>query len=215
MFRQTLENIIYGLNNLNRMGIFDVEIGGVVVNEPEVEEFVKENSITVLDLRPLSAIEEPLARGARRILTLRLLNRLLGWKMMKEFEKTPPTIVLVDEAHRFFPRTAEAEEKDYIEYVSGALERVARLGRVRGLGLILSTHSPKDVHGVVLNLCNNKVVFRLEPSLTEDLGLPKELRDFVSKASDRVGVVTSHALRLHYATFKTPPPVLGHFKMRG
>jgi hypothetical protein len=136
--------------------------------------------------------------------------------MEKEFEKTPPTIVLVDEAHRFFPRAAGSEEeREYVEYVSGALERVARLGRVRSLGLILSTHSPKDVHSVVLNLCNNKVVFRLEPSLAEELGLPKEQRDLVSKASDRVGVVTSHALRLHYATFKTPPPVLGHFKVRG
>jgi DNA helicase HerA-like ATPase len=212
---ETLENLIRGLHNLNQMGIFDVSIGGEAREEPEVEAFIRENSLTVLDLRPLSMREERLARGAKRILTLRLLNRILGWKMEKEFEYTPPTIVLVDEAHRFFPRTAGKEEEDYVEYVSGALERLARLGRVRRLGLILSTHSPKDVHSTVLNLCNNKVVFRLEHSQAEELGLPKELRDFISKASDRVGVATSHALRLHYATFKTPPPVLGHLKSRG
>jgi len=216
MFKQTLINLINGLSNLNQMGIFDVRIGERVIREPDVEMFIRSDSLTVLDLRPLSMLEEPLTKGAKRILTLRLLNRILAWKMEKEFEKTPPTIVLVDEAHRFFPRAAGTEEeRDYVEYVSGALERVARLGRVRGLGLILSTHSPKDVHSVVLNLCNNKVVFRLEPSLAEELGLPRELRDLVSRASDRVGVVTSHALRLHYATFKTPPPVLGHFKVRG
>jgi DNA helicase HerA-like ATPase len=216
MFKQTLINLINGLSNLNQMGIFDVRIGERVIREPDVEMFIRSDSLTVLDLRPLSMLEEPLTKGAKRILTLRLLNRILGWKMEKEFEKTPPTIVLVDEAHRFFPRAAGTEEeRDYVEYVSGALERVARLGRVRGLGLILSTHSPKDVHSVVLNLCNNKVVFRLEPSLAEELGLPRELRDLVSRASDRVGVVTSHALRLHHATFKTPPPVLGHFKVRG
>ena len=216
IFEQTLRNLVNGLNNINQMGIFDVRIGERVIREPDVEMFIRSDSLTVLDLRPLSMLEEPLTRGAKRILTLRLLNRILGWKMEKEFEKTSPTIVLVDEAHRFFPRAAGTEEeREYVEYVSGALERVARLGRVRGLGLILSTHSPKDVHSVVLNLCNNKVVFRLEPSLAEELGLPREQRDFVSKASDRVGVVTSHALRLHFATFKTPPPVLGHFKVRG
>jgi len=211
----TLKNLIRGLYNLNQMGIFDVSIGGEAREEPEVEAFIRENSLTVLDLRPLSMREEQLAKGAKRILTLRLLNRILGWKMEKEFERTPPTIVLVDEAHRFFPRIAGKEEEDYVEYVSGALERLARLGRVRRLGLILSTHSPKDVHSTVLNLCNNKVVFRLEHSQAEELGLPKELRDFISKAGDRVGVATSHALRLHYATFKTPPPVLGHLKSRG
>jgi len=216
MFEQTLRNLINGLSNLNQMGIFDVRVGERVIREPDVETFIRNDSLTVLDLRPLSMLDEPLTKGAKRILTLRLLNRILGWKMEKEFEKTPPTIVLVDEAHRFFPRAAGTEEeREYVEYVSGALERVARLGRVRGLGLILSTHSPKDVHSVVLNLCNNKVVFRLEPSLAEELGLPREQRDLVSRASDRVGVVTSHALRLHYATFKTPPPVLGHFKVRG
>jgi len=212
---QTFLNLLNGLSNLKEMGIFDVAIGGQVVREPSAEALVRSGSLTVMDLRPLSVLEGPLLRGAKRILTLRLLNALLAWKMRREFEKTPPTIVLVDEAHRFFPRAAGTEEeREYLENVSLALDKIARLGRVRGLGLILSTHSPKDVHSVVLNLCNTKVVFRLEPSLAEELGLPKELRDIVSRASDRVGVVTSHALRLHYATFKTPPPVLGHFKAR-
>jgi len=210
VFESTLRNIIYGLDKLYETGIFDVKVGDTVIEEPDVGEFIKEGCLTVLDLRPL------VTRGAKRIVSLRLLSNVLEWKMRSEFkQRTPPTIVLVDEAHRFFPRAAEAEERDYVEYVSGALDRLARLGRVRGLGLILSTHSPKDVHSAVLNLCNNKVVFRLEPSLAEELGLPRELKDFVSKASDRVGIVTSHALRLHYATFKTPPPVLGHFKVRG
>ena len=210
IFESTLRNIINGLDKVNEMGIFDVKIGNDVIKESNVGEFIKEGCLTVLDLRPL------VTRGSKRIISLRLLGNILEWKMQSEFErKTPPTIVLVDEAHRFFPRAAEAEEKDYVEYVSGALERLARLGRVRGLGLILSTHSPKDVHSVVLNLCNNKVVFRLEPSLAEELGLPRGLRDFISKASDRVGIIMSHALRLHYVTFKTPPPVLGHFKIRG
>jgi len=208
-FKQTLQNIENGLNRLNEMGIFDVKIGGSEVKEPSVDAYVKGGRLTVVDLRLLET------RGSKRVVTLWLLNSILGWKMRSEFgEKTPPTIVLVDEAHRFFPRATEADEKEYAEYVGGAFERLARLGRVRKLGLILSTHSPKDVHSAVLNLCNNKVVFRIEPSLAEELGIPKELRDFVSKVSDRVGVFMSHAVRLHYIVFKTTPPVLGHFKAR-
>jgi DNA helicase HerA-like ATPase len=213
--KETLDNLIRGLHNLKRMGIFDIKIGKNPVREPIIEEIIRENSLTVVDLRPLSMRDERLAKGAKRILTLRLLERILSWKMEKEFEQTPPVFVLVDEAHRFFPRSAVGEEVEYVEYVSGALERVARLGRVRRIGLILSTHSPKDVHSTVLNLCNNKVIFRLDPSLLEELGLPKDMRDFISKASDRIGLATSHALRLHSVTFKTSPPVLGHFKSRG
>jgi hypothetical protein len=74
--------------------------------------------------------------------------------------------------------------------------------------------TPRFEHQQLQQLVDNKVVFRLEPSLAKELELPKELQDIVSRASDRVGVVASHALRLHYATFRTPPPVLGHFKAR-
>ena len=207
---KTLESIIRALTRLHEMGIFDVKIGDTYVKEPEIETFVKENTLTVFDLHALET-KVGVASSAKRVLTLGILNRILEWKMAKEFEETPITLVLVDEAHRFFPRSAEGE-REYVEYVSNALERIARQGRVRGLGLLLSTHSPKDVHSVVLNLCNTKIIFRLDPSVISDLDLPKEYRNFVTKASDRVGVMKSHALRLHYVTFKTTLPVLGHFK---
>jgi len=207
---RTLESIHRGLTRLHEMGIFDVKIGNNIIEEPEVEKFVEGGALSVLDLHALET-EVGVASKAKRILTLRILRRILEWKMSKEFEETPITLILVDEAHKYFPRSAEGE-KEYIEYISSALERIARLGRVRGLGLILSTHSPKDVHSTVLNLCNTKIIFRLDPSVIGDLDLPKEYKDFVTKASDRVGVMKSHALRLHYVTFKTTLPTLGHFK---
>jgi len=208
--RSTLESIHRGLTRLHEIGIFDVKIGDKIVEEPEVEMFVEDRALSVLDLYALET-EVGVASKAKRILTLRILRRVLEWKTSKEFEETPITLILVDEAHKYFPRSAEGE-REYIEYISSALERIARLGRVRKLGLILSTHSPKDVHSAVLNLCNTKIIFRLDPSVIDDLNLPKEYRDFVTKVSDRVGVMKSHALRLHYVTFKTTLPTLGHFK---
>jgi hypothetical protein len=101
-------------------------------------------------------------------------------------------------------RSAVGEEGEYVDYVSGSLEEATRLGHVRRIGLILSTHSPKDVHSTVLNLCNNKVIFGLDPSQLEELGLPKDMRDFISKASDRIWLDTTHALRLQNVTFKSP-----------
>jgi len=63
-----------------------------------------------------------------------------------------------------------------------------------------------------LNLCNTKVVFRLESTLVKELGLPRDYAELISKASDRIMVIKSHALRLHYITAKTPLSVVGHFK---
>lgn len=209
---QTLGNIVRSLARLHEMGIFDVKIGDKSVSEPNISDIIKDdNTLVVLDLHALETISG-VAKRAKRLLTLRVLKKILDWKIEREFEETPLTIVLVDEAHEFFPRRGAGEESEYIRYVSGALERIARLGRVRGLGLILSTHSPKDVHDAVLNLCNHKVVFRLDPSVVDELDLPRDFREFVTRASDRVGVLKSHALRLHYMTFKTSLPVLGHFK---
>lgn len=206
----TFENMVRGLSRLSEMGIFDVKIGSYPIEEIDVEEFVKESHLIVFDLHGLET-STGILLNAKRVLTFRFLNKILSWKMKREFEETPITLILIDEAHRFFPGRG-VEEREYIEYVSNVLERIARLGRVRGIGLLLSTHSPRDVHDIVLNLCNTKVFFRLDPSAIGNLDIPREYKDFIVRASDRVGVVKSHALRLHYATFKTSLPTLGHFR---
>jgi len=148
-FPKTLDNIRVGLSSLNEVGIFDVKIGSQPIKEPKPESYVQVNTLTVFDLHLLDAseISAQLQSMAKRMLTLRLLNRLLAWKRHSKFGTEIPTVVLVDEAHRFFPRTVSEDEKEYVSSVSGRLEQIARLGRVRGLGLIISTHSPKDVHG--------------------------------------------------------------------
>ncbi|MEM4757234.1 MAG: AAA family ATPase, partial [Desulfurococcaceae archaeon] len=101
----------------------------------------------------------------------------------------------------------------YIENVSSMIDRIARLGRSRRLGLVFSTHSPKDVHDIILQLTNTKIVLRTDKTHLAQLDLPSEYRDFVTRAGDRVGVMKSHVLRLGYVTFKTPLPLIGHYDL--
>jgi DNA helicase HerA-like ATPase len=125
--------------------------------------------------------------------------------------ESQPVLIFIDEAHRFFPSRGGVEE--YIENVSSMIDRIARLGRARKLGLVFSTHSPKDVHDIVLQLTNTKIVLRTDKSHLSALDLPDEYRDFVTRSSDRVGVIKSHVLRLGYTTFKTPLPLIGHYDL--
>ena len=114
--RSTLESIHRGLTRLHEMGIFDIKIGDKIIEEPEVEMFVEGGALSILDLHALET-EVGVVSKAKRILTLRILRRVLEWKTSKEFEETPITLILVDEAHKYFPRSAEGE-REYIESVS-------------------------------------------------------------------------------------------------
>jgi len=206
--RGTVMNIIRNLIILNDSGLFDVKINETEIKEPKLKDIVEQGDIVLLDI--YNADIQP---KAGKILALRLLDQVFAWKKTLEAvgEPNPLAFVVIDEAHRFFP-THGLEEESYVVLVASKLERIARMGRARGLGLILATHSPKDIHQVVLNLCNTKVVFRLESTLVKELGLPRDYAELISKASDRIMVIKSHALRLHYITAKTPLSVVGHFK---
>jgi len=45
------------------------------------------------------------------------------------------------------------------------------------------------------------------------LDIPSEYRDLVTRASDRVGIIKSHVLRMGYVSFRTPLPLAGHYDL--
>lgn len=207
--RSTLDNIERALNFIASSDCVDVYIegGNVGIPEPRVlsEAFP---SPTVLDLD--YAISQGTHFLIANLVAYEVLRSLHEWKRSGE-PSTKPTVVVLDEAHRFFP--SEGTSAEEVELLADFIARIARLGRSRGLGILFSTHSPKDVHRIVIQLSNTKIVFRSEREYLEMLDIPQEYTRILELAPDRVALMKSHVIRSGHTLFKTAEPLLGHFDM--
>lgn len=221
--KSTLENMIRQVAAIIDTGIFDVYVKGhgedKYLHEPPIDGLLEKHHGVfkgypiVLDLEYLQLHSQADPEKTISIVAFRVLNKIFEWKLVQSRYRleTQPLFIFIDEAHRFFPSKYGVEE--YVEHVSSMIDKIARLGRARKLGLIFSTHSPRDVHDIILQLSNTKIVLRMDKTHLGNLDLPQEYGDFITRSSDRVGVVKSHVLRLGYITFKTPLPLIGHYDL--
>ena len=203
--RGTLENIERALNFIASSDEVDVTINRKSIGIPSINELVRRyRGPIILDL------DYAASRGAHfiimNLIAYEFLRSLYAWKKV---HGDRPVIVVLDEAHRFFP--SEGTSAEEVELLADFISRIARLGRSKGLGLIFSTHSPKDVHKIVIQLTNTKIIFRSEREYLEYLDIPREYIPILELAPDRVGLLRSSAVRTGYAMFETPKPLLGHF----
>ncbi len=208
--RGTMENIERALNFIASSEEVDVMVNfnnsRVPLGIPKANELARNYSgPIILDLDYASQ------RGAHflilNMIAYEFLRELYAWK--KSGNASKPVIVVLDEAHRFFP--SEGTSSEEVELLADFISRVARLGRSRGLGLIFSTHSPKDVHKIVIQLANTKVVFRSEREYLEFLDVPREFIPILELAQDRVALLRTAAIRSGFSIFRTSEPLLGHY----
>ena len=205
--RSTLDNIERVLNFIASSECVDTYLEGVPVGIPDPE-LLSENfeSPVIVDLD--YATTQGLHFLIANLLAYEVLRSLYEWKKSGG-ALTRPTIVVLDEAHRFFP--SEGTSAEEVEMLADFIARIARLGRARGLGIVFSTHSPKDVHRIVIQLSNTKLIFRSEREYLEMLDVPSEYIRVLELAPDRVALLKSHVIRSGYALLKTSEPLLGHF----
>jgi len=223
--KSTLENIIRQIGALIDTGLFDISIAGEkgedrYLHEPPLH-FIMENHFKIFNGYPiivdLEYVQEHSLADPEKVISIvafRVLNKVFEWKMIRSRQRiiTQPVIILFDEAHRFFPSVGGGRE-EYIEHVSSMIDRIARLGRARRLGLVFSTHSPRDVHDIILQLTNTKIVLRMDKTQLSSLDIPSEYRELIMRATDRTGVVKSPVLRMGYVSFRTPLPLAGHYDL--
>ena len=223
--KSTIENMLRQIGSLIDTGLFDICVPGGIGEEKYLHEpsigliLEKHHSLMkgypiVVDLEYLQENSPSDPDKIISIAAFRILNKVFEWKLTMSRKRiaTQPVIIIMDEAHRFFPSRGGGKE-EYIEHVSGMIDRIARLGRARRLGIIFSTHSPKDVHDIILQLSNTKIILRTDKSQLSSLDIPAEYRDLILRASDRVGLLKTHALRMGYVMFRTPLPIAGHYDL--
>ena len=209
----TVENIYRSVKMLEDIGIFDVELGGLRIREPDVFGILEGGVPVIVDLSAIMGKSHVEEQG-RAIVSFRILDSVFVGRREEASREAflDPIFVFIDEAHRFFPSSAETqEERESLSIVSKKITNIARLGRARKMGLVFSTHSPRDVNSIVLQLTNNKVIFRVDPVVVRDLGIPQEYQDMVTRLSDRTALLRSHLFRIGYVTVKTSLPLVGHY----
>ncbi len=209
LHKGTLENIERALNFIAGSDEVDVSVDRRVIGMPSARVLAENyRGPIILDL------DYAFLRGAHfliiNMIAYEFMRSMYVWKKIGE-GATKPVVLILDEAHRFFPSEGTLPEE--VELLADFIARVARLGRARGLGLIFSTHSPRDVHKIVIQLANTKVVFRSRKEYLELLDVPKEYYRVIELAPDRVALISTPTIRIGYALFRTPEPLLGHFDL--
>jgi len=210
---KTFENIQRGFRNLEKMGIFvsiNTEIrellGLELFTDPkenvqglyDLAEEVEASGI-VLDLENVDKVQKSFAG---LILIDTLVNKI-------EKVKNPEyALVAIDEAHLFFP--AKEERSSYEARLENMIHRLLRLGRRRGVSVVLSTHRPGDLSSLVLSLTNTKLYFRNDAKTVENLEIPKEYAENLPYFDDYAAVLESYKVLGGFVTLVNGPSLVGH-----
>lgn len=111
-------------------------------------------------------------------------------------EKKPKTVVVIEEAHEF----VSAERVSQMPAVFGQIQRIARRGRKRWLGLVFATQFPQHLPGELYTLCNNRILMRLgdEPTLRKLQhsvgGVPENLWPRLKNLPTGQAIVSAHGI---------------------
>jgi len=181
----TLENIIRTILAIDESGIVDVEEGGVRVVEPNYGDILSPGYV-VVHLAGVGPM-------VQRMVVYRVLDRVysfMGPEHLRDRERF--AVVLIDEAHLFFPQARSEDEKGMLEL---HLTKLTRLGRGRGIAVVFATHMPDDLNDAVLQLTNTKIILRSEEKVLERLGVPSTERRFLATAVAGLAHASSFAYR--------------------
>ncbi len=204
--RETLANLQRRLQALASCGVIDT--GALDLDYGRLVDYMDRLGVRVLVLdleyAGIRAPREAEPRTVKVLLGYRLLQTLLNYA--EEKRGSMYTLLVVDEAHLFFPSSRE----EYAQLLSAQLERLARLGRSRGIALVFSTHREEDVSPLVVTLANTKVYLRTDQKTAEKLAIPTEYRRRLPFFADHAAVVSSYVFRGGYITVVSAPAIVGH-----
>jgi len=113
--------------------------------------------------------------------------------------KETPFLMIFDEAHEYFPQSKRGDdEKEALERL---INKIMRLGRVRGIGTILATHRPTDLNDLILTLANTKIALRADEDALEKIGMD-EYANVLQASPAGYGVIRTFSLKVHDLIFR-------------
>lgn len=205
--KSTRENILRGLYLLRETGLFDLR-----APRSQFSKLLLSKRFLVVDL-----YNQELDDFSQKILTYYLLDKTfqIRERIMKRGEANNRLLIIIDEAHRFFPSNRGLEEdSNYVRRVASKISTMMRLGRRRKIGFLFSTHNPSDLSDIVVQLANSKLIFRTSAEIGEALGLTKSEARLLSWEKNGVAYMISPWLRQGKLKLRIPvPPPIGHYDL--
>ncbi|BBG25796.1 DNA double-strand break repair helicase HerA [Sulfuracidifex tepidarius] len=195
--KTTQDNIIRSVNLLKNTGVIDVKFkdSKSLLDEPKYEEIM--NGKTVVDLRWALERGVSTATMSAFIIAQRIFE-IVDKRYKSEGEETP-YLMIFDEAHEYFPQSRKDDEKEGLERL---INRIMRLGRVRGIGTILATHRPTDLNDLILTLANTKVVMRADEDALKKIGM-EEFSSMLQASPAGYSIMRTFSLKVHDLIFRT------------
>jgi len=172
---RTREALIRRIAPIIEEGIFDAPS----VDDIDIKELLSPKRVTVVKLDHIKSIT------AKRIVAFHIISKIASVKLRDSEGQYPPTMILVDEAHNFFPRHIHDEdEKDYINRTINWVDRICKEGRKFMLRMEFSTQSPEDLHPNVIKTVNTISFFGMTPvqvnTLERVMDLPIEKNELIN-----------------------------------
>lgn len=131
-----------------------------IFDQPDVKPLSSDDLLipgktTVIDASEMSEDDQ-------RVVAIYLMAILFEAKMKNhnEGDTNADVLLVVDEAHRLFPRH-HGLKRDYVMRVAKFVEEVTHRGRKRNYGILLATQSPADISQGIVGLCETKLFFRV------------------------------------------------------
>ncbi|MEM0280104.1 ATP-binding protein [Metallosphaera sp.] len=195
----TMDNIKRSVRMLEDTGILDVTIREgtrrFTLGEPNYEELLTGKS--VMDLR--WALERGVSSATvAAFLTIAKVFNIIDQRYKNNGRETP-FLLIFDEAHEYFPQARKEEDKEGLERL---INKILRLGRVRGMGTILATHRPTDLNDLILTLTNTKVAMRADEDALEKIGMD-DYANLLQASPPGYAVMRSFSLRVKELIFRT------------
>ncbi len=209
--QSTIGNIGRGLILLHDTGLFDVRVKkrGLELwfDEPDYRRLYDAGGIVVVDLRWANLYSN--SPYTETIIVYRLLTKLFEYKdeVLRSHGELNPTIVLIDEAHNYFPQAGrEGYNKDLMETI---INKITRLGRVRRIGVVFATHQPNDLNNLIIQLTNTKIALRSNKKTLEAIELA-EYAPTLRNAPNGYAIIVSHVYRTQVVETQIIPPQTRH-----
>ena len=209
--QSTIGNIGRGLILLHDTGLFDVRVKkrGLELwfDEPDYKRLYNTGGIVVVDLRWANLYSN--SPYTETIIVYRLLTKLFEYKdeILRSHGELNPTIVLIDEAHNYFPQAGrEGYNKDLMETI---INKITRLGRVRRIGVVFATHQPNDLNNLIIQLTNTKIALRSNKKTLEAIELA-EYAPTLRNAPNGYAIIVSHVYRTQVVETQIIPPQTRH-----
>ena len=200
---RTISALVRRLAQTLEARIFD----GLDLRDIPIKELIRPGRVSVI---PLNHV---LNDDIVTILAFHVLNKISRYKLSGQDKKGIPAMILVDEAHNYFPRFVDLERRAFIKRLVRRAKTICQEGRKFKLRLQFTTQRPEEIDVGVLSIVNTITFFGCTPqqisSLKKAIELPISPNQLINLPK-RTSIIFSKDNTDAPVTVMVPWPTLWH-----